>query len=118
MPSISRAATPAMRIFRPSAHQIGPSPSQTAVGVHEKILPDGTIVTVLAAATLKVLSGGNGSVGMNAGSTSAMANLVRKCIALAVAGATLSLVTLFISRNATVAASLAFVADLAAASVA
>tara|TARA_Y100000815_G_C13348448_1_gene503111 strand:+ start:5301 stop:5924 length:624 start_codon:yes stop_codon:yes gene_type:complete len=41
-PSISRAAMPARRIRGPSAHQIGPSPSQTAVGVHSKTVPDGT----------------------------------------------------------------------------
>lgn len=40
--SISRAATPAMRTFGPSAHQIGPSPSQTAIGVHLNVWPAGT----------------------------------------------------------------------------
>jgi len=28
-----------MRIFGPSAHQIGPSPSQTAIGVHANVRP-------------------------------------------------------------------------------
>jgi hypothetical protein len=41
-PSISRAATPATRTFGPSAHQTGPSPSQTAVGVHLNVSPAGT----------------------------------------------------------------------------
>jgi hypothetical protein len=40
-PSNSRAATPAIRIFGPSTHQIGPSPSQTATGVHRKVWPFG-----------------------------------------------------------------------------
>jgi hypothetical protein len=35
-PSISRAAMPASRIRVPSLHHIGPSPSQTCVGVQEK----------------------------------------------------------------------------------
>jgi hypothetical protein len=35
-PSISRAAIPDRRRRGPSEHQIGPSPSQTAVGVHRK----------------------------------------------------------------------------------
>lgn len=39
VPSISRAAMPESRIFGPSAHQIGPSPSQTAVGVQVKVCP-------------------------------------------------------------------------------
>lgn len=43
VPSISRAATPATRTFAPSAHQIGPSPSQTARGVHLKDEPAGMI---------------------------------------------------------------------------
>lgn len=34
--SISRAAILPTRIFGPSAHQIGPSPSQTAIGVQIK----------------------------------------------------------------------------------
>lgn len=42
VPSISRAATPAMRIFGPSAHQIGPSPSHTAVGVQLNAEPAAT----------------------------------------------------------------------------
>ena len=42
LPSISRAATPAMRILGPSAHHTGPSPSQTAVGVHTNVFPWGT----------------------------------------------------------------------------
>lgn len=41
LPSISRAATPAMRIFGPSTHHIGPSPSQTAVGVQRNVRPAG-----------------------------------------------------------------------------
>jgi hypothetical protein len=39
--SISRAAIPARRTLGPSAHQIGPSPSQTCVGVHSKVCPLG-----------------------------------------------------------------------------
>lgn len=39
VPSISRAAMPARRIFGPSAHQIGPSPSQTRVGVQVNDAP-------------------------------------------------------------------------------
>lgn len=42
-PPISRAAMPARRIFGPSAHQMGPSPSQTRVGVQEKLAPAATI---------------------------------------------------------------------------
>ena len=34
VPLISRAATPDNRTCGPSAHQIGPSPSQTRIGVH------------------------------------------------------------------------------------
>lgn len=37
--SISRAATPAILTFGPSAHHIGPSPSQTVVGVQAKVWP-------------------------------------------------------------------------------
>lgn len=43
LPSISRAAMPANLTFGPSAHQMGPSPSQTAVGVHENVVPAVTI---------------------------------------------------------------------------
>jgi hypothetical protein len=39
LPSISRAATPAIRTLGPSAHQIGPSPSHTSVGVHRNVAP-------------------------------------------------------------------------------
>lgn len=42
LPSSSRAAIPARRTRGPSAHQIGPSPSQTAVGVQWKASPAGT----------------------------------------------------------------------------
>jgi hypothetical protein len=43
VPSISRAATPAIRILiRSSAHQTGPSPSYTAIGVHRNVTPGGT----------------------------------------------------------------------------
>ena len=38
-PSISLAAMPDRRTRGPSAHQIGPSPSQTAVGVQVKSVP-------------------------------------------------------------------------------
>ncbi len=38
-PSISRAAIPDKRMRGPSAHHIGPSPSQTAVGVQVKDVP-------------------------------------------------------------------------------
>lgn len=44
VPSISRAAIPARRMRGPSAHQIGPSPSQTRIGVQAKDSPAGTIV--------------------------------------------------------------------------
>jgi hypothetical protein len=40
--SISRAATAAILIFGPSAHQIGPSPSQTATGVQVNVAPEAT----------------------------------------------------------------------------
>lgn len=43
LPSISRAAMPERRIRGPSAHQIGPSPSQTRVGVQSNDWPAGTI---------------------------------------------------------------------------
>jgi hypothetical protein len=43
LPSISRAAIPTSRIRGPSAHHIGPSPSQTAIGVHVKERPAATI---------------------------------------------------------------------------
>lgn len=42
--STSRAAMPASRTRGPSAHQIGPSPSQTLVGVHVKLVPAETAV--------------------------------------------------------------------------
>ena len=42
VPSISRAAIPAMRKRGPSAHQTGPSPSQTWVGVQVKVCPAAT----------------------------------------------------------------------------
>jgi hypothetical protein len=54
VPSISRAATPAMRTFGPSAHQTGPSPSQTAVGVQANVLPAGTIWPFAGAGMAKV----------------------------------------------------------------
>ena len=41
--SISRAAIPAMRTCGPSAHQTGPSPSQTWVGVQVNVCPAATI---------------------------------------------------------------------------
>ena len=47
-PSISRAAIPARRIFGPSAHQIGPSPSHTAVGVQVKLVPAATTWATIA----------------------------------------------------------------------
>lgn len=40
VPSISRAAIPASLTLGPSAHQMGPSPSQTRVGVQAKACPD------------------------------------------------------------------------------
>jgi hypothetical protein len=43
LPSISRAAMPESLILGPSAHQMGPSPSQTCVGVHVKDRPEATI---------------------------------------------------------------------------
>lgn len=43
LPSISRAAMPDKRTCGPSAHQIGPSPSQTRIGVHANDWPAGTI---------------------------------------------------------------------------
>lgn len=47
--SISRAAMPESLILGPSAHQIGPSPSQTAAGVHVKVSPVWTTGVALAA---------------------------------------------------------------------
>ena len=41
-PSSSRAAMPERRTRGPSAHQMGPSPSQTAMGVQVKVSPDWT----------------------------------------------------------------------------
>lgn len=43
LPSISRAAIPVSRTWGPSAHQIGPSPSHTRVGVQLNDWPEGTI---------------------------------------------------------------------------
>lgn len=43
VPSISRAATPAILTRGPSAHQIGPSPSHTATGVQVNEAPADTI---------------------------------------------------------------------------
>ncbi len=43
VPSISRAAMPASRTRGPSAHQIGPSPSQTLIGVQVKLVPFETV---------------------------------------------------------------------------
>ena len=48
VPSISRAAIPAMRRCGPSAHQTGPSPSQTAVGVQVKVSPAATTTAARA----------------------------------------------------------------------
>lgn len=45
VPSISRAAMPERRMRGPSAHQTGPSPSQTWVGVQVKVWPAGTTTT-------------------------------------------------------------------------
>src|SRR3546814_1525227 len=45
VPSLSRAAMPARRMRGPSAHQTGPSPSQTRVGVHKNVWPAGTTGT-------------------------------------------------------------------------
>src|SRR3546814_5396611 len=42
---LSRAAMPARRMRGPSAHQTGPSPSQTRVGVHKNVWPAGTTGT-------------------------------------------------------------------------
>ena len=44
-PSSSRAAIPASLRRGPSSHHTGPSPSQTAVGVHAKACPEGTTET-------------------------------------------------------------------------
>lgn len=44
-PSISRAAIPASRIRGPSRHQIGPSPSQTLIGVQVNDWPPCTTAT-------------------------------------------------------------------------
>lgn len=46
VPSISRAAMPAIRRRGPSAHQTGPSPSHTRVGVQVKVCP--AAITVAA----------------------------------------------------------------------
>jgi hypothetical protein len=67
LPSISRAATPAIRTFGPSAHQIGPSPSHTSVGVHRNVAPART--TGAAAAGLPG--------GRKFQPTRAIANLIR-----------------------------------------
>lgn len=40
--STSRAAIPASRTLGPSAHQIGPSPSHTRIGVQLKTIPGAT----------------------------------------------------------------------------
>lgn len=45
LPSVSLVAIPARRTRGPSAHQIGPSPSQTRMGVQLKVLPLGTTAT-------------------------------------------------------------------------
>jgi hypothetical protein len=45
LPSVSRAAIPEIRSLGPSAHHIGPSPSQTWVGVHSKVSPTGITAT-------------------------------------------------------------------------
>ena len=45
VPSISLAAIPDTRMRGPSSHQIGPSPSQTHVGVNSKLSTEGTIIT-------------------------------------------------------------------------
>lgn len=50
VPSISLAATPDRRTRGPSAHQIGPSPSQTRTGVHWNICPAGTTATAARSA--------------------------------------------------------------------
>lgn len=52
--SISRVAIPASRIRGPSAHQIGPSPSQTRVGVHSNTSPSG--MTVAAAKSSSIVN--------------------------------------------------------------
>ena len=44
LPSISLAAMPDSLIRGPSAHQIGPSPSHTLVGVQSKVWPAGTMI--------------------------------------------------------------------------
>lgn len=46
VPSNSRAAIPERRTRGPSAHQTGPSPSHTWVGVQAKVCPDGTTGTL------------------------------------------------------------------------
>src|SRR3546814_14553574 len=60
--SISRAATPESLIFGPSLHQIGPSPSQTLLGVQSQLSPLGT-----TDASRKAIS--TGSVSYSAGRT-------------------------------------------------
>ena len=50
VPSVSRAAIPWSRNRGPSAHQTGPSPSQTRVGVHVKSVPLGAVKTEAAIA--------------------------------------------------------------------
>ncbi len=49
VPSPSRAAIPDSRIRGPSAHQSGPSPSQTRIGVQVKVVPEGTTSAAKAA---------------------------------------------------------------------
>jgi hypothetical protein len=56
-PSISLAAMPARRILGPSAHQIGPSPSQTAVGVHVNEAPAATTRAAISSSMTKCYCG-------------------------------------------------------------
>lgn len=49
--SISRAATPAIRMRGPSAHHTGPSPSHTATGVQVKLAPAAMICAARAVIT-------------------------------------------------------------------
>ena len=52
VPSVSRAAMPPTRTRGPSAHHMGPSPSQTATGVQVKGWPVGTIAAARIASTI------------------------------------------------------------------
>lgn len=83
-PSISRAATPAIRTLGPSAHHIGPSPSHTAVGVQANVRPAGmmfvgapaTTSRTKTANTISLLEPGGDAAVMTAGTAMALTEAV------------------------------------------